>query len=916
MKQIDRRLSPRWSTLDDKWDIRFLYQKQEYKCHILDISKEGVRIQIPQEMAGLVRIGDVIDGVAFFCESTKKFDGNFSVSGINSKQNDYSLNLFSSDPQTKVTLWRIIDQVELSPQQKWAQASQQGKYENTKVPGRGIYTEEARLERLAFAREKTNSDLKNLQVTNFDAKKLTSNIENFVGSLEIPVGIAGPLRFFGESVRGEIFAPLATTEGALVASACRGATAISKSGGVFTRVLKQRMMRVPVFIFSNYQGADFFVKWLDGHFDELQEQMRQVSSYAVLHKIEAFTLGRAVHASFIFATGDAAGQNMTTTCTWHACQWAMRQMKDFDEVQIEDFIIEANLSGDKKANFKSYVEGRGTRVIANAFISEDQLKETLKVDSKKLADAFSFFQVGSVQAGMMGININIANIIAAIFAAAGQDIACVHESSIGQFNLQRVEGGVHISLILPSLIVGTVGGGTQLPHQRDYLQMLGCAGPGNSRRFAEIVAGYCLALDVSTLSAIANGTFASAHEKLGRNRPVKWFKTDELTAPFFQKSLQSHNPSQPIKVVNAHSIDKFALGSSIITELTARKVQKFVGHIPFHLDIETNGKTESVNVMVKSKPVDKEVILMINTMANMCGGRLASNFSRFKEDSGFRNCHLKELEISKFTDPKFTDITPKIWAVLIAEEREQFALITELLQNNISHMDTADDTSGWKNDHITAAIKGIAGFHSLHYGQGEQLKTKPWLSDYQSAEKMESMKELWYSLAFHAVQEFPEWYKREHFEFHQHLVEDVQNWWKRIDKMPKTLVHNDFNPRNVCLRKTAKGFDLCAYDWELATIHLPQHDLAEFLMFALDDSASPGLINEYVELHRRCLELHTKKTIDASEWMEGFKLCLKDLYINRVSMYIMAHTFRHYGFMERIFKTLHKFTTHYASQTK
>jgi hydroxymethylglutaryl-CoA reductase (NADPH) len=915
MKQADRRISPRWSTLDEKWDIRLLYRNQEYLCHILDISKEGVRVQIPAQMAGVARVGDLIDGVAFFYENNKKFDGSFSITGINAQKNkeEYALNLFSSDPHTKVALWRIIDNVDLSPQQKSALSPAEGKYEPTKVPGRGIYTEEARLERLEFIRKQTKTDLKNLQPSSFDAKKLTSNIENFMSSVEIPVGVAGPLRFFGETVRGEIFAPLATTEGALVASACRGATAISKSGGVHTRVLKQRMMRVPVFVFTTYKAADFFAKWLEGHFDELQQQMRQVSNYAMLHKVEVFTLGRSVHASFIFATGDAAGQNMTTTCTWHACQWAMRQMQEFDDVQIDDFIIEANLSGDKKTNFKSYIEGRGTRVLANAFISEEQLKETLKVDSKKLADAFSLFQVGSIQAGMVGININIANIIAAIFSACGQDIACVHESAIGQFNLQRVEGGVHVSLILPSLIVGTVGGGTQLPHQRDYLKMVGCAGPGNSRRFAEIVAGYCLALDISTLSAIANGTFASAHEKLGRNRPVRWFKADEITPTFFQKAMQIMNPAPSFKVTNARPLENIALGSSIITELTARKVQKFVGHIPFQVEYEEEGKKHALGVMVKSKPVDKEVILMINTMANMCGGRLASNFARFKEDVGFKNCHVKELEISKFSDPRFTGISPKTWAVVMSDEREQFVLVSELLKDNITHMDTADDTSCWRADHITAALKGIAGFHAIHYGQGEQLKAKPWLSDYQSAQKMESMKELWYALAFHAVQEFPEWYKREHFEFHQNLVENIGAWWGRLDSMPKTLVHNDFNPRNVCLRRSGDKFTLCTYDWELATIHLPQHDLAEFLIFALDDSCTPTLVNEYVEMHRKFLEEQTKKTINPSEWMEGFKLCLRDLYVNRISMYIMAHTFRHYGFMERVFKTLHKLTTHYAA---
>ena len=120
-------------------------------------------------------------------------------------------------------------------------------------------------------------------------------------------------------------------------------------------------------------------------------------------------------------------------------------------------------------------------------------------------------------------NLNMVNILAASFAATGQDIACVGESSGGMFSLAHnpdlSKDGIVASLHIPSLIIGTIGGGTKLPTQAECLGIMGCVGAGKVRKFAEIIAGYCLALDLSTGAAIACGDFADSHNRFGRNRP-------------------------------------------------------------------------------------------------------------------------------------------------------------------------------------------------------------------------------------------------------------------------------------------------------------------------------------------------------------------------------------------------------------
>lgn len=167
--------------------------------------------------------------------------------------------------------------------------------------------------------------------------------------------------------------------------------------------------------------------------------------------------------------------------------------------------------------------GRGTSVAARVDIPEAVLNEVLKIDSTKLEPIVASMARASERIGQIsGFNGNVANVLAGMFSACGQDMACVAESSLAKFDITKrhdAEGGVTATMYMPSLIVGTVGGGTSLPTQRECLQMIDCYGPGKSRRLAEIICGYCLALDLSTACAVVAGEFADAHDRLGRNRP-------------------------------------------------------------------------------------------------------------------------------------------------------------------------------------------------------------------------------------------------------------------------------------------------------------------------------------------------------------------------------------------------------------
>ena len=887
------------------------FERGELEGRVLSVSRVALEVVISGPVPAELQPGAILPDATLAAGQVREL--SLRVAGIapGSEPNELALTLVPVDDRTRADLWLEVQAMRHLEHGATAQVAFDPPRDLPKLPARGLYTEGARMERLAFLKDQLDGGLDTLGETSLSPERLTGNIENMIGGVEVPVGVVGPLWFRGENVHGPIYAPFATTEGALVASATRGATALTQCGGVRTRVLNQRMLRVPLFVLTNMQGALIFARWIRDHAPEIAEQTGRVSRHGKLLSLEPRVFGRMVHVAFVYETGDAAGQNMTTACTWHACQWLMTQMRYYEPIQFENFIIEANMSGDKKVNFNSFISGRGTRVVAESFLDRKALRQVLKVTPELILEAHRGIQAGSVQVGMVGHNINVANTIAAMFTATGQDIACVHESSVAHLHIEQVEDGIHASLLLPALIVGTVGGGTHLPRQRDLLGMMGCSGSDKAPRLAEIIAGFALGLDLSTLSAVASGQFATAHERLGRNRPVQWFTQEDLNAAFFQERLQESLDDPTLMVEAAALTDRVSKGSSIVTELTARKVNKLVGHFPYALTCRNGaGDHRQLDVMVKVKPLDEEVILMVNSLANMCGGALAAAHDKYGDRTGFRGCHARELGVYAQRDARFRRHMPAIYGVHADPAREAYVVVMEHLDHDgLVLMDTADDPRGWRRQHIEAALRGAAAIHSVWLGREAELLRQPWLGPVMTTADMTEMQILWEALEVHAAEEFPKIFGRPDLQFYLRRVRRLEEWWPELEAMPRTLIHNDFNPRNIALRADPGGLRLCAYDWELATLQVPQHDLAELLCFVLPPSASPEEVRHYVEFHRRELERDSGVSLDPEQWRRGYRLSLYDLVVNRFALYMMAHTFRHYAFMERVAATARNLVT-------
>jgi len=409
---------------------------------------------VPEESLGLTQ------KASLFFSGSDAGELEVTANSIAKKDaNHWEISLRPSNPVDAIVFWSAFRQ---------RQGLQARPAKIPKLPDRGRFTEESRQTRLSFLQRETGVKLDHVQHNSLNPDDLRRTVESFVGTVEIPIGIAGPLLFHGQNVNGMLYAPMATTEGSLVASATRGATAITHSGGVHTAVLGRRITRAPLFQMHSLSDALLLADWLRFSFESIRRQTKSMSRHAVLKQIEPEVLGRDLHVHFIYDSQDAAGQNMTTGCTWKACHWIIDEIKRDLGLSVRQFLIESNLSNDKKVSFNSLVCGRGTRAVAECTLSAEVTKRFLHVTPVQLAWAYQSLARGGVAGGMIGININIANMVAALFTSTGQDIASVHESSIGLLSLELAEDNMSIyaSLMLPSLLIGTVGGGTNLPRQR------------------------------------------------------------------------------------------------------------------------------------------------------------------------------------------------------------------------------------------------------------------------------------------------------------------------------------------------------------------------------------------------------------------------------------------------------------------
>jgi hydroxymethylglutaryl-CoA reductase (NADPH) len=347
-----------------------------------------------------------------------------------------------------------------------------------------------------------------------DTENLKGIIENHTGYIKIPMAVAGPLHINGTYANGEFFIPLCTLEGSLSLSMTRGLYLTHLSGGIKTIHIKQEISRSPIFIFEDIDETDSFLKWVVNNFEKIKSSAESTTKYGKLLRIDSYPTQNSVILDLIFNTAEAAGQNMVTIASYEACKFIKNHFKSKNSYR---YFIESNFNGDKNPAAKTLLLGRSHYVVASALVKGNFLRRVLRTTAKEYVEGWTKCTHGSQLAGVVGMNMHVANALAAIYLATGQDVACVAENSVAMMTYEvRNETDLYATLTMPSISVGTVGGGTRLKQQNKNLQMIGCIGKDSSKKFAEIICASALALELSLGGAIVTDEFAQAHAKYGR----------------------------------------------------------------------------------------------------------------------------------------------------------------------------------------------------------------------------------------------------------------------------------------------------------------------------------------------------------------------------------------------------------------
>lgn len=823
---------------------------------------------------------------------------------FNETSGQWSLRFQLNDPEQITSLSRLIGELHSSVRGEVDPDVDRTRL--PKIPHREHYTPAAVDSRIEWLRRTTGGAFENLQKHAFRVETLAGNIENFIGAVQVPVGLAGPLHVRGLYARGHVPLPIATTEGALVASLNRGAAVLNLSGGVRAHVLRQTMLRAPVFFCEDLDGALHLERWILAHEETLREKCSSVSSVARLTELRTFVFGDTCHVRFLFQTGDAAGQNMTTSCTYYACEWIREQLESgaLDDAGFRGYVIEANMSGDKKVNLQNFGQGRGVAVIAEAFVPEALLESHLRTSSRRLAELMHTAEAGALHIGMIGHNINCANVIAGIFTATGQDIASVHESALAIFKAHAVEGGMKFSMYLPCLVIGTVGGGTRMPTQSECLDLLGCAGQGRLFKFAEIIAGACLALDLSTLSAVSSNEFVSAHERLGRNRPTARLARSELNTEFIRALASSS--------LNVRAATEIPLesNSGIISEIASKRAGGVFGVYRYRLTLEDD--RAEVGAVLKLKSPGDELARIARGIARLSGDDvLPGHFDQHWSVFGLAGSDQRELDVVSIDRPELRKFLPRIYGVRSEPARDLYAILMEDL-TPVSHLDTVHQPLSWKDAEIARVLEDLAELHSAFLDGCDAL---PGTIARKDLSEVAGARPLFESLARYNWERYsgahPEIFDSRWRESLGAAIARLPESLAPLGRSPVTLTHNDFNTRNLGLR--GEGTRLVAYDWELACVQAPQRDALEFLLYALPEQRDASRIEHWLEHYRLALRERASPRLrpcfDGDRFLEAARAAGFEFAINRLGLYWLVHNAVKFGFLPRISLNLKAFLT-------
>ena len=339
-------------------------------------------------------------------------------------------------------------------------------------------------------------------------------------------------------------------------------------------------------------------------------------------------------------------------------------------------------------------------------------------------------------------------------------------------------------------------------------------------------------------------------------------------------------------------------GDSIITELLSWYGGSRAGLYRYRL---TPADGAAFTVVLKVKDGDVTTVEVGRRIVEFCIPGLGSAFAAHATCTGIRGAARREVGIYRQQDPRFTRHAQLVHGTGEDLENQEFQVALEDL-DGCDILDAADPLA-LSPPRLEAAIHGMAAVHAIWFGREPDLLAQTWLGPVPDSSAMAAAGPLFVGLREHARPFLEPWVGPTVWKAQADWIHGVGTWWPELEALPRTLIHGDLNSRNIAIRKDTGSIRVCVYDWELATLSVPQRDLAELLCFALTPDSSDEEIHYYVELHRDALQRSLGGSLDRQAWNRGFQLAMRDLLVTRLPLYCLVHRLCPRPFLERVART-------------
>ncbi len=355
-----------------------------------------------------------------------------------------------------------------------------------------------------------------------------------------------------------------------------------------------------------------------------------------------------------------------------------------------------------------------------------------------------------------------------------------------------------------------------------------------------------------------------------------------------------------LRVVEAKR-EPFSSENGILNEICAAKLGARVGIRRYALAVSRPGLRTPLrfDILVKTKAADRIVEGLTVELATLCDARLGRLFHRYRNELGLTGCHERELALYELRDARLRRHSPRCFGTGHDRRSGLWTIVLERVKE-VDTRDVGRSLGDWDAGRITAVVGGLAAIQSVGFCPIAGWKASRWLAPERTNDQMTALAPLWHAAVEYSAHRFAQWCPALP-SVQQRLVATLSDWWPRLLALPHSLVHNDFNPRNVALRSASDGPRLCVFDWELAAFGLPQRDLAEFLCFVAGERlCEDRALAALVEQHRKALSAAGGVALDPIAYRAGFALGLRQFLVSRLSMYALIDRFKPQSYMPRV----------------